>query len=111
MLRICLFKRYGMKISSIAIIISLLLLIGCVTPTTVVKTADTRPSLIITGAPADAILLLDGLNMGRANQYDGKPNYLIVIPGTHKISILQGDTVIYEQVIFVESERKEVRVR
>ncbi len=36
-----------MKISSIAIITSMFLFIGCVTPTTVVKATDTRPSLII----------------------------------------------------------------
>ena len=100
-----------MKINSIVGIISLLLVIGCVTPTTVVKTSDTRPSLIIIGAPEDATLLLDGLDMGLANQFNGKPNNLIVIPGTHKISILQQGTIIFERVIFVESERKEVIVR
>jgi hypothetical protein len=84
---------------------------GCVSPTTVVKTTDTRPSLIITGAPEGAILLLDGLDMGPAKQFDGKPNYLIVMPGTHKIVILQDDIKIFERVIFVESERKEVIVR
>jgi hypothetical protein len=78
-----------MKINSIAIVISLLLFIGCVTPTTVVKTTDMRPSLIIIGAPDGATLLLDGIDMGLARQFDGNPNYLIVIPGTHKITILQ----------------------
>ena len=100
-----------MKISSIAIITSMFLFIGCVTPTTVVKATDTRPSLIIIGAPDGAVLLLDGLNMGPAKQFDGNPNYLVVIPGTHKITILQDDVTVFERVLFVESERKEVFVR
>ena len=100
-----------MKIASMLIIASVLLVLGCVTPTTVVQASDTRPSLIITGAPDGAILLLDGLNMGPAKQFDGRPNYLVVIPGTHKVTILQNDVVIFERAVFVESERKEVFVR
>jgi len=77
-------------------------------PATTVKTVDTRPSISITGAPLDSILYVDGISMGNAIQYNGHPNILIIEPGTHKILIKDGNDVIYQQTIFVESELKNI---
>jgi hypothetical protein len=85
---------------------------ACAMPSTVVQTPETRPSLAIEGAPAGAILFLDGVQVGEANRYDGQPGVLRVDPGTHTVTIRGGDgSDLLEQKIFVESERKTIKVR
>ncbi len=100
-----------MKTSKIALLLIGLLLVGCAMPSTVVKSTDTRPSIAILGAQEGSLLYVDGLNMGKANNYDGKPNVLMVEAGTHKISIVAGNKIVYEKSIFVESELKQIIVR
>jgi hypothetical protein len=84
---------------------------GCSMPYTSVRTIDDRPTLAFNGAPDGSILFVDGVNMGNAGQYDGDPNVLTVEPGTHSIRITSGDTVVYEQKVFVESALKTITVR
>jgi len=84
---------------------------ACATPSTVVKTPDTRPALAIEGAPAGAILFLDGVRVGEANRYDGQPDILRVEPGTHTVTIKGADGAeLLVQKIFVESEQKTIKV-
>jgi len=97
-----------MKLLPISII--LFLLCGCSMPVTTVSSVDSRPSLIVQGASPEAELLVDGLNVGKAATYNGKPQALIVQPGTHKISIVENGRIIYEQTVFVESEVKTITV-
>ncbi len=87
------------------------LLAGCSMPTTTVKTVDSRPGISISGAPDDALLLLDGVKVGNAANYNGEPNILIVEPGTHRVVVQQGATVIFDQLIFVDTETKRISVR
>src|SRR5512139_4302901 len=85
---------------------------ACAMPSTVVQTPETRPSLAIEGAPAGAILFLDGVQVGEANRYDGQPDVLRVEPGTHTVTIRGADgSDLLEQKIFVESELKTIKVR
>ena len=89
----------------------MILLAACSVPSTVVKTPDTRPSLAFEGAPEGAVLFLDGVRTGPANQYDGQPNVLRVEPGTHLVTIKRADgAVLLEQKVFVESELKTLKV-
>lgn len=88
-----------------------LILCSCSMPTTTVRTIDDRPTLAIKGAPEDATLFVDGLNMGPAIKYNGDPNVLGVESGTHVVRVTTGQTVIYEQRIFVESSLKTITVR
>ena len=86
-------------------------LAACSMPSTVVKTPDTRPSLAFEGAPEGAVLFLDGVRAGLANQYDGQPDVLRVEPGTHRVTITGADgAVLLEQKVFVESELKTLKV-
>lgn len=96
-----------------AIVLFLLFsLAACAMPSTVVQTPDTRPSLAIAGAPAGAVLFLDGVRVGEAALYDGQPNVLRVEPGTHTVTVRGADGAeLLEQKIFVESELKTIRVR
>ena len=86
-------------------------LAACSMPSTVVKTPDTRPSLAFEGAPEGAVLFLDGVRAGLANQYDGQPDVLRIEPGTHLVTITGADgAVLLEQKVFVESELKTLKV-
>ena len=89
----------------------LLMLTGCAMPTTTVKAVDSRPSISIAGAPDDAVLLVDGVQVGAAATYNGEPAVLLLEPGTHRITVQQGAMVLYDQQIFVESEHKRIPVR
>lgn len=89
----------------------LLLVAACAMPVTQVRTVEPNPSILVQGAPVDAILLVDGVNMGAANAYNGQPNALKVIPGTHTVSLVSSNgSTILTQKIFVESEMKTINV-
>lgn len=80
-------------------------------PETIVKTVDSRPQLAIKDAPKESILYVDGLKIGEAGIYNGKPKTLIIEPGTHMISVKTPQGVfLYNQKIFVESELKTITI-
>ncbi len=86
--------------------------VGCAPryPVTKVNSIDSRPTLSFENAPRDAVVLVDGLSMGSVSKYDGKPNVLIVEPGTHEITIMENNVVVLKQAVFVESEHKVIKV-
>ena len=88
-----------------------LMLFGCSIPSTTVKSVDTRPSIAIKGASAEADLLIDGLKMGKASVYNGSPKTLRIEPGTHRVTVVENGNVIHEQTIFVDSELKTIILR
>ena len=92
------------------IIVLIMTIIGCYMPATTVRSVDSRPSIAIKGASSTAELLVDDLKMGKAETFNGEPQTLTLEPGTHKISIIENGTIIYEQKIFVESELKTITV-
>jgi PEGA domain len=89
----------------------LALLCGCAVPTTTVSTIDDRPALAFKGAPEGALVYVDGLNMGSANEYNGDPKILNVLPGSHTLRITANGATIYEQRVFVESSLKTITVK
>lgn len=86
-------------------------LAGCSMPTTTVRAVDSRPSISVTNAPDDAVLLVDGMQIGKAASYNGEPNVLLLEPGTHRIVVQQGGIHLYDQQIFVDSEHKRINLR
>ncbi len=86
-------------------------LAACPMPQTVVRTADTRPSIAVVGAPPGSVLFVDGQRVGEAAAYAGQPNVLIVEPGSHEVDVRDAaGTVLFRQRVFVESELKTIRV-
>jgi hypothetical protein len=79
------------------------LLAGCSMPNTAVKTGSSPPTLIVKGAPAGSTLFVDGLFMGGATQFDGNPNTLAVLEGTHQVEVRLGDAVVYKEKAFTSS--------
>lgn len=88
-----------------------LVLTACVYPNQQVLTVDDRPGLFVVGAPEDAILYVDGLEMGPSGRFDGQPNVLAVEPGTHRVEVRLGSRVLHSVDIFLgEGTRREIRV-
>lgn len=98
-----------MKISILAA--ALLFLSACSLPQTTVRTGAAQPSLIVEGAPAGAILIVDGVSMGPAMQFDGKPKVLAVVEGVHTLEIRQGSTVIFrDKALFSGGETHPIKL-
>lgn len=95
----------------LTITLAAMLLGGCAMPTTTVKSVDSRPGIIIAGAPDGALLLVDGITIGKADDYNGAPQVLTVEPGTHRITVQLGGVSLYDQQVFVDSETKTIRVK
>lgn len=78
-----------------------LLLGACALPETVIKTGSSRPQLVVKGAPADTVLVVDGHSMGSASRFNGDPNVLVVEPGGHQVEIQRSGNVVHVEKVFV----------
>jgi hypothetical protein len=88
-----------------------LLMFGCSYPTSGVRVLDDRPSVVIQGAPLGSYLLVDGLNMGKTELYDGRERALLIEPGPHQIEVMnQGNVIHSEQVFLGDGELKTIKV-
>jgi hypothetical protein len=84
------------------ILIATAALTACM-PQTTVRTGMSPPTLLVTGAPSGSVLVVDGLDMGSAAQYDGNPKVLAVLEGTHQVEVRLGSDVVYKEKAFVSS--------
>jgi hypothetical protein len=73
---------------------------ACALPTTQVNAGTARPTLTVLGAPANAVLFIDGLQIGIAANYNGSPNNLLIEEGVHRVELRQGGNVLLAQKIF-----------
>lgn len=76
------------------LVIGLFLLPAC-QPAESVRAVDSRPILEIKGAPSDAVVIIDGLDMGSANKA------LRLEPGTHLVLVKQAGGTIYQDKVFL----------
>ena len=79
------------------------MLSACALPQTTVTSGSSQPGLVVTGAPSDAVLYVDGLAMGRASQFDGHPRVLAVLQGPHKVEVREGSSVLYHDKVFLSN--------
>lgn len=90
---------------------------GCVQmPTTTSSTVDNRPQVFFTTEKDADIKSLrvrvDGLDNGPLDQFTGNSGALRILPGTHVIEVVDGNTVISSQKIYVsEGVTKEVLIK
>jgi len=82
-------------------ILTLALLGGCAYPTSSVKAVDERPAIAIAGASKGTVLVVDGIEMGDASQFDGHPKVLNLEPGTHRVELRSNGAVVYSEKIFL----------
>ncbi len=80
-----------------------IILSACALPQTTVTSGSSQPGLVVSGAPSDAVLYVDGLAMGRAIQFDGHPGVLAVLEGPHQVEVREGSTVLYQNKVFLST--------
>jgi hypothetical protein len=99
-----------MKTLTAGLLILLAILVqGCAYPQPVqVEQKDTRPAIGIDGAPRKAMLYVDGLQMGRARDYDGEKHVLLIESGKHLIEVKSktGEVILSETVFLSSSTTK-----
>ena len=79
------------------------LLPACTLPQTSVRSGSAQPTLLVKGAPTGAMLYVDGLSMGLAEQYNAAPNVLVVLQGVHQVEIRQGSNILYTEKVLAST--------
>jgi hypothetical protein len=64
--------------------------------------------LIVTGAPAGALLLVDGAPVGHVSDANDRTQVLRVASGTHLVEVKVGESVTYRENTYVAVGQKRV---
>jgi hypothetical protein len=90
-----------------SVFLALLLLSGCAWFHR--KPAPVPPTeLIVTGAPAGATLLVDGVQAGEVTEANDRTQILPVASGTHVLEVKVGDSISYRENAYVAPGEKHV---
>lgn len=73
---------------------------ACAMPHSTVQSGQGRPTLRVTGAPAQSVLVVDGVQMGPASAYDGVQSVLKIEEGPHRIEVQQGGRALLTRSVF-----------
>lgn len=78
------------------------LLSGCVnTPTHTSNVKDDRPLIMFEAAQSGDRLVLDGIEIGLANQYLSGRSALKIEPGTHNLQIIRDGAVVMNERFYI----------
>lgn len=64
--------------------------------------------LIVTGAPVDSLLFVDGVQSGHPTEAGNRTQVLDVTPGTHSLEVKLNDIVAYRENTYVAPHDKVV---
>ena len=96
----------GMKMRSVRILLylsALLALAACAMPTKSTEAPVESPSLMVIGSPENAILFVDGIEVGPAENFSGE-QVLVVVPGRHLVEIRRGGSTLATREIFADAQ-------
>ena len=82
---------------------ALALTLACALPESSTRGVTESPSLVVLGAPEEAILVVDGIRVGPATNYSESQS-LAVLPGRHVVELTLDDRVLARREIFVDSQ-------
>jgi hypothetical protein len=91
----------------ISLLIALALLSGC-SWFHKAKPLPDPTQLIVTGAPVDSLLFVDGVQTGHSTQASNRTQILEVTPGTHSLEVRLNDIVAYRENTYVAPHDKVV---
>jgi hypothetical protein len=75
------------------------LLTSCTNPTEQIRSVDSRPSIFLKGAPAQANIFIDNLRVGIAEDYAEKA--ILLENGTHVVEVKKNGRTLFSEKIFV----------
>ena len=86
----------------------IVLLSACALPESSVNVGDERPRISFSGVTKGDVFFVDGLEMGSAQQYNGKPNVLLLEKGRHKVEVRSsaGKILLSEEVYLGSTETR-----
>ncbi len=76
-------------------------LASCGQPIEQTRVLDERPGILVQGAPAGALLIVDGLVAGPVQTQGGTPQAIRIEPGTHLLSVMVNGRPILNDKVFV----------
>ena len=87
-----------------------ILMQGCHYPEAAkIEQKESRPAIGVAGAPAGAVVFVDGLEMGQASKFDGKRHVLLVESGTHLVEVKSADgQVLHSETLFLGSSTTKI---
>ena len=88
----------------VAVFALLLALAACSYPETRVETIDARPTIAIANAAAGTMLVVNGVVIGPAQDFDGNPKTLRLGKGTHLVEIRSNGAVVYSETVFLADD-------
>ena len=91
----------------ISLLIALALLSGC-SWFHRAKPLPAPTQLIVTGAPVDSLLFVDGVQSGHPTEAGNRTQVLDVTPGTHSLEVKLNDIVAYRENTYVAPHDKVV---
>jgi hypothetical protein len=91
--------KLGSRIA--ACLAAILIAASCSYPSSRTDIPDERPSLAFTNAPNDAVVYVDGQQMGLAPDFNGTDRVLLVEPGNHVVEVRVGSQVLLSRRVFL----------
>ena len=89
-------------LTSISLVLVMGTLAGCVnTPTQTAGVKDDRPLIMFEAVQARDVLILDGMEVGAADNYIAGKSALKIEPGTHNIQILRDGAVLLDERFYI----------
>jgi hypothetical protein len=99
-----------MKRIGLLFVVLVLVGLGCGTPKEATLGVGNEGTLRILCEPSDAKVFVDGVSMGEANRYDGKPGYIKLSSGTHKIEIKKEGYDPYIREVYASQSLQTIEV-
>ncbi len=87
---------------NLLICLTVLALAACSYPVETTRVVDEHPAILVQGAPAGAMLSVDGLVAGRVTDAGGAPQAIRVEPGTHVIAVGSNGMTLLRERVFVD---------
>lgn len=69
-------------------------------PNTGAEISDQRPTISFRGAPEGSLVFVDGIAMGRADEFDGR-KVLLVEAGSHVVEVRHNGGVLLSESVFL----------
>ena len=99
-----------MKNTIMLSLLLILVLLGCGTPKEATIGVGNEGAMRIVCSPGDAEVFIDGASMGEVNRYDGKPGYIKLSSGTHKVEIKKEGYVSYSRDVYSSKSLQTIEV-